>query len=75
MKHADQLEEDFPEKLEKNTKAWSDKLLSVLFHAHGLVNRVWPRQGGRSHISSLAQSPKCGVTTTCIGTLFRGFPW
>ena len=27
--YIDQLEEDFPEKLEKNTKAWSDKLLSI----------------------------------------------
>ena len=27
--HAHQLEEDFPEKVEKNAKAWSDKFFSV----------------------------------------------
>ena len=27
--YIDQMKEDFPEKLEKNTKAWSDKLFSV----------------------------------------------
>ena len=36
--HVDQMKEDFPEKLGKNTKAWSDKLFSVDKNSKELCN-------------------------------------
>ena len=36
--HVDQMKEGFPEKLEKNTKAWSDELFSVDKNSKRLCN-------------------------------------
>ena len=39
--HIDQLEEDYPEKLEKNAKVWSDELLSVAKSSKWLHNETF----------------------------------